>query len=62
MWDKYKTKKEKEEKKATDKEKIELAEIIYKAKATYQTFGFEQAIDKFSDYTLNYIVEKLITK
>jgi len=42
---KFETKEEK-------KEKIELAEIIDKAKATCQTLGFEQGTDKFSDCTL----------
>ena len=55
---KYETKKEKEEKKAADKEKIELAEIIEKAKATCQTLGFEKGTDKFSDCTLKLIYSR----
>ena len=49
---KYETKKEKEEKKATEKDKIELAKMIDKAKTTCQTLGFEKDTDKFSDCTL----------
>ena len=43
---------ETKEEKKVNKEKIELAEIIDKAKATCQTLGFEQGTDKFSDCTL----------
>jgi len=49
---KYETKKEKEEKKAAEEEKIKLAKIIEKAKATCETLGFEKSTDKFSDCTL----------
>ena len=59
---KYETKKEKEEKKAADKEKIELAEIIDKAKATCQTLGFEQGTDKFSDCTLKLYSQEVDNK
>ena len=59
---KYETKKEKEEKKAADKEKIELAEIIDKAKATCQTLGFEQGTDKFSDCTLKLYSQEIDNK
>ena len=48
------------EKKAT--EKIELAEIIDKAKATCQTLGFEQGTDKFSDCTLKLYSQEIDNK
>ena len=59
---KYETKKEKEEKKAADKEKIELAEIIDKAKTTCETLGFEKATDKFSDCTLKLYTQEVDNK
>ena len=59
---KYETKKEKEEKKAADKEKIELAEIIDKAKATCETLGFEKGTDKFSDCTLKLYTQEVDNK
>jgi hypothetical protein len=59
---KCKTKEEKEERKAADKEKIELAEIIDKAKATCQTLGFEQGTDKFSDCTLKLYSQEIDNK
>jgi hypothetical protein len=59
---KYKTKKEKEEKKAADDEKIELAKIIEKAKATCETLGFEKGTDKFSDCTLKLYTQEVDNK
>jgi len=59
---KYKTKKEKEEKKAADDEKIELAEIIDKAKTTCETLGFEKGTDKFSDCTLKLYTQEVDNK
>ncbi len=47
---------------AADKEKIELAEIIDKAKATCQTLGFEQGMNKFSDCTLKLYSQEVDNK
>ena len=66
---KYETRKEKEEKvaaekekKTADKEKIELAKIIEKAKATCETLGFEKGTDKFSDCTLKLYTQEVDNK
>ena len=66
---KYETRKEKEEKvaaekekKTADKEKIELAKIIEKAKTTCETLGFEKGTDKFSDCTLKLYTQEVDNK
>ena len=53
---------ETKEEKKVNKEKIELAEIIDKAKATCQTLGFEQGTDKFSDCTLKLYSQEVDNK
>ena len=50
------------EKKTADKEKIELAKIIEKAKTTCETLGFEKGTDKFSDCTLKLYTQEVDNK
>ena len=59
---KYETKKEKRERKSAEKEKIELAKMIDKAKTTCQTLGFKKDTDKFSDCTLRLYSQEVDNK